>query len=169
MTRRSLPPLLAVALLLGLNGPVRAQEVAPTVGDRAPAVVVHDLDGQPVDLGTVLGHRPALLEWWASWCELCAALLPSVREAHRQFGDRVAFYGINVTVNQSPARVRRYLAEHQPPFITLYDDRGTSQRAYGVPTTSYVVIVDRSGTIVYTGSGGEQDLQSALARAVAAP
>ena len=31
------------------------------------------------------------------------------------------------------------------PFRTLYDDEGTSTRAYQVPATSYVVILDRSG------------------------
>ena len=55
----------------------------------------------------------------------------------------VEFLGINVTVNQSRDRVRRYLDKHKPPFRTLYDDEGTSTRAYEAPATSYVVIVDR--------------------------
>jgi len=67
-------------------------------------------------------------------------------------------------VNQTPARVQKYLDTHQPAFRTLYDDQGTSIRAYQVPATSYVVIVDRSGTIVYTGSGGDQSFDSVLRR-----
>ena len=74
------------------------------------------------------------------------------------------FFGINVTVNQTPARVRRYLQEHQPPFRTLYDDEGTSTRAYQVPATSYVVIIDRAGKVAYTGSGGTQDVDTPLRR-----
>jgi len=31
-----------------------------------------------------------------------------------------------------------------------------------VPATSYVVLVDRSGKVVYTGLGGDQDLAAAL-------
>jgi len=31
-----------------------------------------------------------------------------------------------------------------------------------VPATSYIVVVDRGGTIVYTGLGGEQDLEAAV-------
>jgi thiol-disulfide isomerase/thioredoxin len=132
------------------------------VGSKAPIVLVNDLDGKPVDLGGYLGKQPVVLEWWATWCELCEALLPRVKAAHAAFGDRVAFLGINVTVNQTPARVRKYLATHQPPFRTLYDDRGTSIRAYQVPSTSFIAVVDRVGKVVYTGTGGDQDLEPVL-------
>jgi redoxin len=74
---------------------------------------------------------------------------------------------VNVAVNQTPARVRRWIAENHPPFRTLYDAKGTSTRAYSAPATSYVVIVDRAGKVAYTGTGAEQDLATAL-RAVTA-
>ena len=51
------------------------------LGTRAPAVVVQDLDGKPVDLGQYIGKKPVLLEFWATWCEICEALLPTVRAA----------------------------------------------------------------------------------------
>jgi hypothetical protein len=64
-------------------------------------------------------------------------------------------------------RVRRYLESNDVPFRTLYDDEGTSTRAYAAPTTSYVVIVDRSGRVTYTGTGGNQDFLGALRQAAA--
>jgi predicted transcriptional regulator len=85
-----------------------------------------------------------------------------VRAAHAAYGSKVEFIGVNVTVNQSPERVRKYLEKHQPGFRTLYDDQGTSIRAYQVPTTSYVVVVDRAGKVAYTGTGGSQDLAGVL-------
>lgn len=144
--------------------PVLAQESGAAVGKRAPAVEVNDLDGKPVALGQYLGRKPVFLEFWATWCELCEQLLPEVRAAHAAFGDKVEFIGINVTVNQSPDRVRKYVATHQPGYRVLYDDQGTSIRAYQVPATSYVVIVDRAGTIAYTGIGGTQKFDAVLRR-----
>jgi thiol-disulfide isomerase/thioredoxin len=144
-----------------------AQAAAPTVGDPAPAPAVHDLEGKPVDLSAWIGRKPVFLEFWATWCTSCAALMPAVREAHARYGDDVEFVGINVTVGETPERVRAYLASHQPPFRTLYDDEGVSQRAYDVPATSYVVIIDRQGRIAYTGLGGTQRFDEALKRVTA--
>ncbi len=137
------------------------------IGAVAPVVTVNDLEGKPVDLSSYIGKQPVVLEWWATWCELCEALLPRVKAAHAAYGDQVAFLGINVTVNQTPARVRKYLGIHKPPFRTLYDDRGASIRAYEVPTTSFIAIVDRQGKVVYTGTGGEQELEPVLRQVTA--
>ena len=160
---------LIALLLAGAAGAAAAQdEDGVAVGSRAPKVVVHDLDGNGVDLGRSIGVKPVFLEFWATWCELCAQLMPTVEAAHAKYGSRVDFIGVNVSVNQTRARVRRYVAERKPPFRTLYDDQGVTARAFRVPTTSYVVIVDRTGKVVYTGSGGVQDFEAAL-RQVSAP
>ena len=141
-----------------------AQDGGIALGSTAPAVVVNDLDGKPVRLADLFGTRPVVLEWWATWCTLCEELLPRMRAAQQKYGEQVEFLGINVTVNQSPARVRRYLEQHRPPFRTLYDTEGTSVRAYQVPTTSFIVVVDGAGRVAYTGSGGDQDLLPVLKR-----
>lgn len=156
-----------LALFLASAPPTASRLVAQSedgigVGDRAPAVTVTDLDGAPVDLGRYIGTRPVLIEFWATWCDLCEKLLPVMKKAHARYGDRVEFFGINVTINQSKARVRRYIESRQPPFRTLYDEEGVSTRAYQVPTTSFIVIVDRSGKVVYTGTGADQALEPAL-------
>jgi len=154
---------LLLAPVLG-TAPLRAQESGIAVGANAPVVTVRDLDGKAVDLGQYIGKKPVFLEFWATWCELCEELLPRVRAAKAAYGDQVEFLGVNVTINQSRDRVRQYLEQHQPPFRTLYDEEGTSTRAYEAPATSYVVIVDRSGKIAYTGSGGTQEFDAVLRR-----
>lgn len=152
---------LARAMVVGA-APLAAQ--APAVGSRAPIVSVHDLDGAPVDLGQWIGHRPVFLEFWATWCPICEELLPRVRAARATYGDRVAFVGVNVAVNQTRDRVRRYLAQHQVPFDVVYDEEGVSTRAFDAPQTSYIVIIDAQGRVAYTGVGTEQKFEEALAR-----
>src|SRR3954470_14025127 len=133
----------AVSLLLLLIGGQRlaAQDAELQVGHLAPRVVVHDLDGKPVDLGRYIGQKPVLLEFWATWCESCQELLPRMRAAQKAYGSKVEFVGINVAVNQSPDGVRKYMHANMPGFQVLYDDEGTSTRAYQVPATSYVLII----------------------------
>lgn len=161
--RKTLVAGLLLASVLG-TAPLRAQESGIAVGADAPVVTVRDLEGKAVDLGQYIGKKPVFIEFWATWCELCEELLPRVRAAKAAYGGQVEFLGVNVTVNQSRDRVRRYLEKVQPPFRTLYDEEGTSIRAYGAPATSYVVIVDRSGKIAYTGSGGTQEFDGVLRR-----
>ena len=147
--------------------PLAAQfEEGLPVGSKAPVVTVEDLDGKPVDFGTFIGKKPALIEFWATWCERCEELLPRLRAAHARFGNQVEWIGVNVTINQSKSRVERYLEKEKPPFRTLWDGKGAAARAYEAMTTSYVVVVDRTGTVVYASSGGDQDLEAALRKAV---
>ena len=155
----------AAALIVALMvGTARLQAQAPTVGQVAPVVTVADLDGKPVRVGLAAGKRGAVIEFWATWCELCRALLPSMRAAQKQFGDRVDFYGVDVTVNDPLSHVRRYVAENHPPFVAVYDDHGLAVRAFGALATSYVVVVDRNGRVAYTGDGADQDMPAILAR-----
>ena len=164
--------LLTTVLLLGLSvsQPAAAQfEAGIPVGTKAPAVIINDLKGRPLDLGTMLATKPVLIEFWATWCSLCKALLPQLETIRKTWGDRVELIGVNVTVNDSRIRVQRYLEEHRPPFRALYDEKGVGARAYDVPGTSYVVVVDRHGKVSYTGSGDKQDLVAAVAKAFQVP
>lgn len=152
------------ALLLG---PTALHAQAPAAGMRAPVITVAALDGRAVTLDAAAAGRPAVIEFWATWCSVCEELLPRMRSAHAQFKDRVDFYGVNVTVNESRARVQRWVEREQPPYRTLYDEQGIAVRAFGAPATSYVVIVDAAGMVRYTGSGGTQAIAAELAKVVA--
>ena len=157
------PLLLAAALTAGLGARLSAQaEDGLRVGSPAPRVAVTDLAGRAVDLRRLIGVKPVFLEFWATWCEVCAALMPTFEAAHAALGGAFEFLVVNVAVNQTRDRVRRYVADRKPPFMALYDEEATSTRAYHVPTTSYVVIIDRAGRVVYTGSGASQDFEPAL-------
>ena len=65
-------------------------------------------------------------------------------------------------MNETPASIKRHLAAAPLPFPVLYDANGAAVRAYQAPTTSYIVVLDRAGTVVYTGAGAEQDIGAAL-------
>jgi TATA-box binding protein (TBP) (component of TFIID and TFIIIB) len=43
---------------------------------------------------------------------------------------------------------------------------GKAAGAFDAPATSYVVVLDKSGKVVYTGLGGKQDLDAALKKAL---
>jgi thiol-disulfide isomerase/thioredoxin len=145
---------------------LRAQgtgEVGPPMGSQAPPASLEDLDGNPVELLDYVAGRPAVIEFWASWCENCEALQPQLDEIYETYGDRLSIVAVAVAVSQSPRRVRRHLEEHEHPYPYLWDARGEAVRAFAAPTTSVVVILDAEGRVAYTGVGSGQDLVTAVA------
>lgn len=156
------------ALCAVMQSELMAQEsrIGIALGSTPPAVEIEDLDGDPVDLGDYVGKKPLLLEFWATWCPLCEALLPRMEAAHREYGDRVQFFAVAVAVNQTKRSIRRHLDDHPLSFPVLWDTRGRAVRAFMAPTTSYVVVLDAEGRVVYTGTGDDQDIDEAVRRAL---
>lgn len=143
-----------------------AQESGIAVGAKAPGAMVQTLDGKPIDMGTWIGKSPMLIEFWAFWCSSCKQLEPTVLRLHRKYGSRVRFLNVAVSVSETRDRVKAFTSRKKYPYQTVYDAEGRATEAYDVPATSYVVILDRSGRVVYTGSGGKQDLEPAILRAL---
>jgi thiol-disulfide isomerase/thioredoxin len=103
-----------------------------------------------------------LMEFWATWCPNCKELEPTMQAMNTKYGSKIAFVGVAVSVNQNPALARKYVDKHKLRWTQLYDTKGTATEAYDVPATSYVVLVDKNGKVVYTGVGGKQDLEKAI-------
>ena len=166
MAQRGLGPLvtsLAMAVAW-TSGSLSAQEVGLPLGTQAPAAAVEDLDGNAVELRDIVKGKPALLEFWATWCENCEALQPQMDQIHATYGDRLQVVAVAVAVSQTVRRVKRHLEEHPAGYPYLWDAEGAAVRAYKAPTTSVVVVLDGDGRVVYTGSGGGQDLLAAVAK-----
>ena len=143
-----------------------AQDLGIDVGAQAPVVTVQSLDGKPVDLGKYIGKTPMLIEFWATWCANCRELMPALLDAEKKYGKKVKFVALAVAINQSPERVRRFLAAHPMPHEFYYDVDGKAASAFDAPATSYVVVLDKAGRVVYTGLGGTQNLEAALKKAL---
>lgn len=155
--------LLWAFLLPASPGGATAQEVSLAPGTPAPDAELRDLDGNPVRLlDYVEEGKPALLEFWASWCENCEALQPQLEGIRQRWGDELTMVAIAVAVSQSQRRVKRHVEEHDPGYPYLWDHRGNAVRAYNAATTSIVVILDREGRVAYTGVGGDQELVPVL-------
>lgn len=156
-----------VAAALSLAGSAAsAQDFGLPVGTTAPIATVQALDGRAVSLAQYVGKGPVLIQFWAAWCSTCRELMPSFQRAQRMYGTRVKFVAVAVSANESLERVRRYAAAHKFTHPVLYDARGEAVDRFNVPATSYVVVLDRRGRIVYTGVGGDQDLVAAVRKAL---
>ena len=157
----------AAATLALATNPAAAQTLGIPVGSRAPIAAVETLDGKPANLSQYIGKSPVVMQFWATWCSNCKALEPKVIAAKRKYAARgVRFVGVAVSVNQSPKRVQLYTQRHPLPLDVVYDKTGAASDAYDVPATSYIVVVNKAGTVVYTGVGSDQDIDAAVRKAL---
>jgi thiol-disulfide isomerase/thioredoxin len=155
-----------IAAIILAAAAVQAQESGIAVGKRAPAAAVQTLDGKTANLASYIGKGPVLIEFWATWCPNCRELEPSLLAEQKKYASRVRFVGVAVSVNQSPAKVKAYVAKHGIRHDIVFDTNGNAAEAYDVPATSYVVVLNAKGDVVYTGLGGAQDLESAIKKAL---
>ncbi|HEY7893913.1 MAG TPA: TlpA disulfide reductase family protein [Gemmatimonadaceae bacterium] len=145
--------------------PLSAQdEIGVAVGAAAPAAAVHTLDGKTLNLDQYIGKGPVLLEFWATWCSNCKELEPKLLDMVKKYSPRVTFVDVAVSVNESPERVKLYAQKYHYTHQVVYDTDGNAVSAYNVPATSYVVVINKAGKVVYTGLGGDQDLETAIKR-----
>ncbi len=152
---------LILALALGAATAANAQIGIP-VGSDAPGAAVHELDGTPTDISKYIGKSPVMIEFWATWCPVCKKLEPKMLDLAKRYGSQVKFLGVAVSVNESPKRVKLYAEKYHYPYDLVFDTDGNAVTAYDVPATSYIVLIDGSGKVVYTGQGEDQDLEAAL-------
>ena len=162
------PHLVSAAVLFsGALAPVAVAaqargDLGIALGERPELVEIEDLEGNKVSLTQYVGERPVLIEFWARWCELCEALHPQMVDVYSRYGDRIGFLAVAVAVAQSQRSVLRHLEGEPMGFPVLWDDGGKAVRAFLAPGTSYIVVLDAEGTVVYTGSGAGQDIEAAV-------
>jgi len=160
----------ALTLLLALPLTAHAQAggeggVSLPLGTEAPTAALQDLDGNAVDLAQYAPRgKPAIIEFWATWCELCEALQPQFDRIQAAHGEQVNIVAVAVGVAQTVRRIQRHLEDHDPGYPYLFDARGAAVRAYNATTTSIVVMLDADGKVAYTGVGAQQDLTGAVER-----
>jgi len=161
--------LAVLTLLMALPFGVSAQaggegSVSLALGTVGPGAAVEDLDGNAVDLADYIKGKPAVIEFWATWCELCEALQPQLDRIQAEHGSELNVVAVAVGVAQTVRRVRRHLEDHDPGYTYLWDARGAAVRAYNATTTSIVVMLDKDGKVAYTGVGAQQNLTAAVQR-----
>ena len=170
LLRRMSPRHVVVALALFatpvLTRPLAAQDVGIAIGEKGPGGPLLTLDGKAVDLASYLGKGPVVLEFWATWCGNCKQMEPSMRAAMKKYAAQAQFITIAVSINQSFERVKAWQTQFALPGIMLYDKSGQVSGAYDAPATSYVVVLDKTGKVVYTGVGGTQNVDAAVKKAL---
>ncbi|MGH3032528.1 MAG: TlpA family protein disulfide reductase [Gaiellaceae bacterium] len=144
---------LIMTLAFGLTRDPRVLPGA-VVGKPAPGFDLRSDDGRRVRLRELRG-RPALINFWASWCTECRKEHPYLMAAHDRWGSRVAFVG--VVFKDDPENIEDFLVElgedpraSYPNLVDPGSETAIDYGVYGVPETFFI---DRRGAVVFKRVG----------------
>jgi thiol-disulfide isomerase/thioredoxin len=80
-------------------------------------------------LGELRG-TPVLVNVWGSWCQPCREEAGHLAAAHREFGDRVQFLGIDILDARESARA--FMEEFDWTYPSVYDPPGAIRDSLGL-------------------------------------
>lgn len=155
---------LAAASLWAIDA--SAQDKGLKIGDKAPNATLQSLDGKPVELSQFIGKGPVVIEFWATWCPLCRRMEPTFKALDAKYGKELTMLFLVVPTNQSAERAKEYVERTGHPGTFLFDADGSAYKAFAAYHTSYILVLDRSGKVLYSADGGEQRIEDAVRQAV---
>jgi cytochrome c biogenesis protein CcmG, thiol:disulfide interchange protein DsbE len=106
----------------------------------APDFSLGLFDGSTFRLSeTLQTGKPAVVNFWASWCGPCADEAPVLVDAARRYGDRVTFVGVDVQDVDSDAQA--FIRKYAIPYSNGSGNAGPISIQYGmrgVPETYFI-------------------------------
>ena len=128
------------------SGPYRLTP-AGDLPDSPADVTLSPLDGGPDrKLGELLGSKPVVLNFYASWCGPCITEMPAFEQVHQEVGDKVTIIGIAYQDRDEDAlaTVERTGVTY-PTFGDSGQDAVTYFGGISMPTS---VFIDAAGNVV---------------------
>jgi cytochrome c biogenesis protein CcmG/thiol:disulfide interchange protein DsbE len=113
---------------------------------EAPAFALPRLDRPGTISSRGLAGRPAVLNFWASWCPPCADEAPDLNALSLRYGGLgVRFVGVDF--NDAVDEARAFARRHDVPYALVHDTRGVRQ-AFGVTAPPETYVLDGAGRAV---------------------
>ena len=153
---RPLAPLL-VLLLIGLAPGMAAAEMEGMrikVGEKAPEFTLKDVNGKPVKLADYLGKNVVMLDFWATWCNVCKREMPVLEKVYKEYKAKdVEFFGI--CLDENLVQIKKVLEQKGVTYQTLIDEGArvateVYQLAGPIPLK---VVIDKKGVVRYSHVG----------------
>jgi thiol-disulfide isomerase/thioredoxin len=128
----------ALALLVVLSSSSPSRRAAPPLPAQA-------LQGRPIKLAALRG-KPALIEFFASWCGPCVSEAPKLAQTEHAVRGRATV--VAVDWSDSPRYAMAFIHRFHWSFSVLADPHGSSGYAYGIQGLPSAFLLNRDGRIV---------------------
>jgi peroxiredoxin len=127
---------------------------APKPTDEVPPSLLAKLEG-----------RPALVTFWATWCDACRTEMPALTKLDgwaREHGAVV----VGVAVGEPEAKVTEFVAAKKLAYPQLVDEDFHVADALGERRVPATLVVDHTGRVVYRGGALDERARDAFEAAI---
>ena len=90
-----------------------------------------------------LAGRPIVLNFWASYCDICRQESPAIAKVAAAVGDRVRFLGVDTEDEQAAAL--KFISKYGITYQVVSDVDGIVATKYGVPGLPVTVFISATG------------------------
>ena len=113
----------------------------------APAFDLQRIDGKGrIDLASLRGKKPLVLDFWASWCTPCIQESKRLEAALQKYGNRISFIGVDT--KDFSADARSWQRKHGITYPSVHDGGGKVLAKWGGLPIPRIFFVARSGKVV---------------------
>ena len=149
--------------------------VSPTVtaasanAASAPDFNLRNLQGERVNLTTLLAKGPVLLDFWATYCKPCIKAMPKLQKIHEKYGKSgLTVLGVNVDGPRGQNRVKPFLRARRVNFPIALDSDSAVMRRMQVNVLPTTLLITPDGEIALRQVGYNSKNAETLLAAVAA-
>jgi cytochrome c biogenesis protein CcmG, thiol:disulfide interchange protein DsbE len=139
--------LLVAALVIGALAAIEVLTSGDADRDRrkAPALPAEVLPPPRATLASLRG-KPAVVNFWASWCGPCDKEAPELRRFSRRLHGRGTLVGVDW--NDALAGAHKFIGKNGWTFPNLRDGDGVAGNRYGLSGLPNTFVLDADGRIV---------------------
>ena len=126
----------------------------PKIGDPAPNFSERDINDEQVHLSAYRGKNYVLLDFWASWCGPCLAMLPKIKELYAKYHPK-GLQVIGINMDYTTEKWKKAVAkENMTQWINIFPAKIEFSNEYplisqyGVTTIPALFLIDKNGTLV---------------------
>ena len=135
----------------------------------APDFNLRNLQGERVNLKTLLTKGPVLLDFWATYCKPCVKAMPKLQEIHEKYGKSgLTVLGVNVDGPRGQNRVKPFLRARRVNFPIALDSDSAVMRRMQVNVLPTTLLITPDGEIALRQVGYNSKNAEVLLAAVEA-
>lgn len=141
----------ALAVALCCAAPASAQEPSGALA----GLVIDQVKGGLVKFSDLVGKKPLVISFWATFCKPCKAEMPFLQKLHDTYGAQgLVVVGISLDTPETEAGVRTYLDKNRFTYTQCIDRQSQAVDALNPKSVlPFLVLVDKTGKIVMTKDG----------------